>query len=213
MFSDRSTLRHFLLERGKGDPDRVRADLALLEPFFRKADAQMFDVVPSANLRTEQVAAALAEATGALIERIHFISLRDGPSPLRGEAAAAFWESQAKELSADVKSLLWRRNVGAMEAGLGAQENVLAFHALVWKTIGEPLWHSFEQNRWEATGHKLRLIIRANLLEAVLQFSGFILLGAEDRLASLRPLMRLMAETMPVGARSGNDAVWACITD
>ncbi|HTM67734.1 MAG TPA: hypothetical protein VL426_00390 [Candidatus Binatia bacterium] len=212
MFSDRSTLHHFLLERGKGERGRVRADLALLEPFFRKADAAEYDVSHASRVEPQKAAEAIAEATGADIERVDFLSLRTGPSPLRGDAAVAFWESQVRELSADVKSLLWRRNTGAMEEGFGGEKNVLEFHDLIWQTIGEPLWHSFEQNRWESTGHKLRLIVRANLLEAVKQFSAFMLLGAEERLVSLRPLMRLMAEAMPIGARNGNDAVWACIT-
>ena len=212
MFSDRSTLHHFLLERCKGDRERVIADLAILEPFYRKADTQMYDVAPSAALSAQAAAEAIAEATGARIERIDFLSLRRGAFPLRGDAAVAFWESQVRELSADVKSMLWRRNTGAMEAGFGGEKNVLEFHDLVWKTIGEPLWHSFEQNRWETTGHKLRLIVRANLLESVKQFTGFMLLGVEERLASLRPLMRLMATAMPIGAR-GDDAAWSCIAD
>lgn len=212
MFSDRSTLHHFILERGKGERSRVRADLALLEPFFRKADAQMFDVAPSARVNAGDAAAAIAEATGALIEGVEFLSLFGGPSPLRGEAAVAFWEAQVRELSADVKSLLWRRNVGEMESGFGGEKNVLEFHDLIWRTIGEPLWHSFEQNRWETTGHKLRLIVRANLLETVKQFAGFILLGEEDRLASLRPLMRLMTAVMPIGAKGGDERTWTCIT-
>ena len=211
MFSDRSTLHGFLLENGKGPCDDVRADLGLLEPFFRKADSAMYDVAPAGTMHEENAASALSVATGARIDRVAFVSLRHGPLPLRGNAAMAFWDDHAKERSADLKSLLWRRHTGTLEAGLGAQSKVLEFHDLVWKSIGEPLWHSFEQNRWDSTGSSLRLIIRANLLEAIVHFAGFILLGDQDRLATLRPLMRLLTATVPIGASLYDESTWVCI--
>jgi hypothetical protein len=211
MFSDRSTMHRFLLEHGKGSHDGVRADLALLEPFFRKADSAMYDVEPASALREDGAASALATATGARVEHVMFVSLRTAPMPLRGEAAVAFWDAHAKERSADLKSLLWRRNTGTLEAGLGGNAKVLEFHDLIWKSIGEPLWHSFEQNRWDSTGNALRLVVRANLLEAIMHFAGFILLGDEGRLATLRPLMRLLAATVPIGASRRDESTWECI--
>jgi len=211
MFTDRSTMHRFLLENGKGPDASVRADLALLEPFFRKADSAMYDVAPASALHAKGAAAALSEATGAHIERVAFVSLMHGALPLRGEAAEAFWNDRARERSADLKSLLWRRNTGTLEAGLGPQSKLLEFHDLIWKSIGEPLWHSFEQNRWDATGSSLRLIVRANLLEAIAHFAGFILLGDEERLKTLRPLMRLLAATVPIGASRSDESTWECI--
>ncbi|HTK04972.1 MAG TPA: hypothetical protein VL500_05275 [Candidatus Eisenbacteria bacterium] len=212
MFSDRSTMHRFLLENGAGPAENIRADLVLLEPFFRKADSAMYDVAIAGAVHPEGAASALSAATGALVERVIFLSLRHGPNPLRGEAAEAFWNDHARERSADLKSLLWRRHTGTLEAGLGAQSKVLEFHDLVWKSIGEPLWHSFEQNRWDSTGSSLRLIIRANLLEAIVHFAGFILLGEEERLATLRPLMRLLSATVPIGASRNDENTWECIT-
>lgn len=210
MFSDKAKLYRFIIEHRVVRDGDIRPDLALLEPFFRKAEAGMFDLAPAAEQRIDAAAASLSNATGADIASVSFLSLEDGAKPLRGEAAAAFWEAHARELSADVKGYLWRRNMGALETALG-RELLFGLEHVLWRAIGEPLWHSFEKDRWNDTGNALRLVIRANLLETLLQFTGFLILGDERRLESLRPLVRLMATAMPIGERRDTPGAWTTV--
>ena len=211
MVSDKTTLFAFIAEHRVVRDGDISADLALLEPFFRKAEAGMFDLAPAGALRHDRTAATLSIATGVEIAKISFVSLEGGAKPLCGAAAEAFWEAHARELSADVKGYLWRRNMGVFEAVLG-RDRQARLEKILWHTIGEPLWHSFEKNRWDEIGNQLRLVIRANVLETLLQFTGFLLLGDERRLATLRPLLVLMDSAMPVGERRDAVGTWTTIT-
>lgn len=210
MHTDKSSLAAYVAERMRA-PGDAAADLALLDPFVRKAESGMYDLKPAGLLRSDDAIDALSAAIGAPIARASFVSLDDGGHPLMGDARASFWEAFARGLAADVKGLLWRRNMSDLQERLGrAETDQLAER--IWLTVGEPLWHSFEGNRWEVTGHSLRLIIRANLLESLVQYCGYAMLGDETRLATLRPLMRLMVSTMPLGERNDDPGNWVIIT-
>lgn len=210
MHTDKSSLAAYLAERVRA-PGDAAADLALLDPFVRKAESGTFDLKPARLLRSDDAIDALSAATGAPIARASFVSLDEGGHPLTGDARTSYWDAFARGLAVDVKGLLRRRNLSDLQERLGSAEaDQLAER--IWQTVGEPLWHSFEGNRWEVTGHPLRLIIRANLLESLVQHCGYVMLGDEARLATLRPLMRLMASTMPLGERNDDPGNWVVIT-
>jgi hypothetical protein len=210
MQTDKSSLVAYVAQRMRAHGDGA-AELALLDPLVRKAETGMYDLEPAARLRSDDAIDALAAATGVPIARASFVSLRDGGHPLVGDARTSFWDAYARGLTRNVKGVLWRRNMSDLHERLG-QSAADELGERIWQTVGEPLWHSFEGNRWDETGQQLRLVVRANLLESLVQFCGYVMLGDETRLATLRPLIRLMASTMPVGERNDDPGNWVIIT-
>ncbi|HSD12828.1 MAG TPA: hypothetical protein VLC10_04680 [Patescibacteria group bacterium] len=211
MLSDKRSLFDFLIDGRPGGGSDVRGHFAALEPFFRKAEAGEYDLVPADELRHDEAAEAISVASGADVSRIACVSLSHGASPLIGRARADFWEAHARDLSIDLKLALWRQHECILGTAISAERRQ-RLERVIWHAVGEPLWHSFEQNRWDETGTDLRLVIRANVLAAFLHYAGFVLLGNERRVESLLPLLRLMSRTLPLGERADEPGTWTCIT-
>ncbi|MEY4744519.1 MAG: hypothetical protein RL272_464 [Candidatus Parcubacteria bacterium] len=211
MLSDKRALFDFLIG-GRLKPDcDVRAHLAALDPFFRKAESGEYDLLPSERVDPRDAADAISAATGVDIRRIAFVSLAGGASPLAGDARVAFWSAHSRGLSDDLKRALWRLHSGILGSAIPDSRRS-RLERVIWHAIGEPLWHSFEQNRWDATGNDLRLVVRANVLGAFLHYSEFVMLGNEHRIESLKPLMALMPGALPIGERADEPGTWTCIT-
>lgn len=211
MLSDKRSLFEFLIAGRPGGGRDVRGHFAALDPFFRKAEAGEYDLVPADDLKADEAAEAIAIASGAEVGRIACVSLSRGASPLVGAARAAFWEAHARDLSLDLKAALWRRHDAALVNAIPADRRH-HLERVIWHAVGEPLWHSFERNRWDETGIDLRLVIRANVLAAFLHYACFVFLGNEARVDAMLPLMRLMTRTLPLGERADAPGTWTCIT-
>ncbi len=211
MLSDKRSLFDFLSNGRPGGGRHVRGHLDALEPFFRKAEAGEYDLVPADDALKQDAAEAIVIASGESVARIECVSLARGGLPLTGPARAAFWEAHARDLTVDLKRALWRRHEAAIGSVLPADRRE-HLERVIWRAIGEPLWHSFEENRWDDTGHELRLVIRANVLSAFLHYACFLLLGDEQRVEAMLPLMRLMSRSLPLGERADVPGTWTCIT-
>lgn len=211
MLADRKTLFDLLIDGcpvvGRG----IEGHLIALEPFFRKAEAAEYDLAPADQVDPGSVSEAIAIATGVGIGTVSFVSLSHGASPLVGEARAAFWEAHSRGLTCDLKGALWRRH-GVILGSALAEDRKARLERTLWQTLGEPLWHSFERNRWDETGNNLRLVLRANVLGGILDYAGFLMLGSERRIEALRPLLALMDRTLPLGERADRPGTWTCIT-
>jgi hypothetical protein len=195
MLSDRHSLKAFLLGIAEARAPKVRAEIILLEPLCRKADSGFYDLAPAAALAKSDIRSAVGSAVGDAPADVSFVSLAEGSGD-----RDAYWSKVAGDLGEELRQSVCRRYSAALSSRMGA-EGYEAMQAVFWQTLGEPLWHSFEENRWDDIGQQLRLSVRAGLLATAVHFLGFVAVGDEENAERLRPLLRLFAKTAVLGRR------------
>lgn len=195
MLSDRHALKAFLLGISRSRAKLVRSEIDLLEPLCKKADNGFFDLMPANAMRKDDVRSAVGAAVGRAPDDVAFVSLADGAAD-----RDAYWGQVEGDLGEELRSSVCGRFSGALSVRMGAAAYD-RMQTVFWETLGEPLWHAFEVNRWDDIGQRLRLSVRAGLLATSVHFLGFVAVGDAENAERLRPLLRLFAKTAVLGRR------------
>lgn len=195
MLSDRHSLKAFLLGISGQRSGLVRKEIALLEPLCRKADNGFYDLVPATAVAKSDIRAAVGTAVGRVPEDVSFASLADG-----AHDRDAYWGQVEGDLGEDLRASICSRYAAALTKRMGG-DGYERMQTVFWETLGKPLWHSFEENRWDDIGQRLRLSVRCGLLATSVHFLGFVATGDAENSERLRPLLRLFARTAVLGRR------------
>lgn len=200
MLSDRNGLKAFFLELAGERADAVSAEIALLEPLCRKADCCFYDLADVREIDKQSVLAAVGTATGDAPTEVQFASLADG-----AHDHDLYWGMIAGDLGVDIRTSLCAKYAPVLTAEIGTATYDRLLNTF-WATLGEPLWHAFEDNRWDDLGQRLCHTVRASVLATVMHELGFVAIGDEENAAHLRPLLQLYPKTAVLGRRKSAPA-------
>ncbi len=195
MLSDRNGLKAFFLELAGARADVVAQEIALLEPLCSKADRCFFDLADARDVEKQDVLKAVSVATGDAPVEVRFASLADG-----AHDHDFYWSKITDDLGVELRTLLCARYAPVLTAEIGVATYDQMLNVF-WATLGEPLWHAFEHNRWDDLGQRLCHTVRASVLATAVHELGFVAVGDEAHAAHLRPLLQLYSKTAVLGRR------------
>lgn len=204
---DRRALAFFITNNACPQLLRLRS-LAILEPFYRKAEAGYYDVA-CGDKDKRGIRAALSTALGEDVLGIAAVGIAEatcrGPEYLR-RLRADIGRTLACAIGDKYEALLTRR------LGKDGRERM---ERVFWESVGEPVWRAFEGdgNRWAALGVALLCTARAGLLAAASDLCGFASVGDVVNLSRLAPLVRALTGAVILGERANAPEVWIVITD
>lgn len=195
MLSDRHSLKAFFIGISGNRREAVRQEVGLLEPLCGKADSGFFDLAPASATAKADIRSAVGAAVGRAPRDVTFASLSDG-----ARDRDAYWGKVEGDLGEELRSSVCGRYAARLAERMG-DDGYERMQAVFWETLGEPLWHAFEENRWDDIGQRLRLSIRCGLLATSVHFLGFVATGDAENAERLRPLLRLFSKTAVLGRR------------
>jgi hypothetical protein len=205
MHVDMGPLRAVLAASGRGAPERLDA----LDRLRRQAAAGAFMPASLRDLDAAALLAALRAAGAGPAVALRAVSLSAHAAPSVDHAGTAFWTSLLGGVSRDLAAAMAARFRERIEARLGLA-GVKAVQDAVWASLGEPLWHAFEGNRWDGTGHAFLLAVRGGILAAIGAYA--CLLAAGDPSArQLEPLLASAASAVPVGELAERSGSWLVV--
>jgi len=189
-----------------------------LEEFFRRGAASRYELDGAPKGGDAFVRAAVERLVGRPVDPLRCYGrgeLYPARTDTRDENRTAFSRSGVTAIERDtatlLKTALWNRFVDPLQRIMGAQE----YHVLsetFMRTLGEQLWHSFENEYWEAVGYELVLNIRALIFLAVHAFIGHVVWGDPDLVCGLHPFVSCLTSCIPYGLADASDGRVLVIT-
>lgn len=213
MCDDRTTLSRFCEARA---PHRFDAAFLFreLEEYFVRGVARRYRLDDRPPAGEGCVMEAVRRVRGAPVLGVRTYG-RGDLHPLRPSEGRRTCDVFAREgmtaIERDTCSLLktsvFERFVIPLERAMGPEE----YHVLsetFMRTLGEPIWHSFENEYWEEVGYDLMLGVRALVLMSVHAFIGHVVWGDGDLACALHPFVRILTSCIPYGTSAdGSEAL------
>lgn len=210
--TDRHKLRKFL-----GKSDRQYNLMAELEPFFKNAQAGNYPLAPaSAELAREALAVLQSVFGQKAVIKVIFISLsKPFPQPdwmtKEGYKAALsahlldnMWESLKHGLKISLSNYLIRTRFNNRDK-ISCGDNLVDS---LWDNLIDSLWGNLWESIRNSLWDKFCPNIEDVLEDVIFYFLSSALANNTKEVEKLRPLVRLLPKTVPLGVKKGEPGTW-----
>ena len=221
MGTDRSAIRSVLQEHMPGSfpPDEVEKVMSGLEPFFSRADKGLYGLAKEGEVPELLILLAFSEATGqpvllsrAKLEYLSFSTLAASTEGRPASEHQAVWDNAMTNACPRLRQEMGRLYNEKLDAFLGPVMRK-CLDDIIWPALAEPLWHSFENNRWDSASHLFKMEVRATILEAIELFIGFCVAGDAPHMAMLSGIIATLPSTVILGRREGTSDTFISLVD
>ena len=203
MVTDRAAVRSLLCEYV---PEAADLIMDRLEPFFVKAERGTYDLGRFTDVTSMALAASLPDVVGerlegVTLEYVSFSRVAESVESLPPAQRAAVWDKLVTTVQPRFGQDIGRFN-DKLDADLGPILR-LQIDDLLFKALIEPLWPSFEQNRWDVTSDLFKLEVRATVIKAIEYFVGFGIAGDPEPFRVLDRCLAVLPQTITLGRQEG----------
>lgn len=215
MVTDRAAVRELLCDHV---PDVAGVIMARLEPFFDKAERGLYDLGRFVEISSSELASTLTETIGPTqactnIEYVSFTELaRQSGSLASAKERAAVWDKLAIAANPRFGQQIGRRFDAKLDAYLGSVLR-LQIDDVLFKALIEPLWHSFEQNRWDAASDMFKLEVRATVIKAIEYYVGFGIAADHAPMRIFDRCLAVLPQTITLGRLEGTEGTFITLVD
>lgn len=180
-----------------------RSDIDLLlmplDAFFARGACGRYTFSPEAQPDGMLLRTMMAVTGWRLVTNVNFTRQQCRPAEHHSDCEACFGVTELERSIGELtKSSLQERYIRPLKDELG-RVAYREMSEVFMRTLGEPVWHSFECASWQDFGYDLKLGVRALVLMALFSFIGHSLSGHTKETQELSALLSVLLHCIPYG--------------